>query len=414
MTWMLLALLFSPPILINSYITSFIIVSSVAFVCLAKSKILKPQFDSQLFLIWFPFLIVGAFVPFYYGDSTGIWDLRYFLLPITLIFFFLGFYSYYQQLSIVNLYTRVCQIFVFFLFINSLLSLWWIFDRSSIGFLDVYNKFHESGYGVSNYWRYIGLYGNPNFDAAMFGYGLLFLIALGLSKLSKWWMIPLAVLIVMGLFSTLSRSVIAALIMVPIINSLIQLPKILVGLSVRNILLGFLILIIASMIALITYSVLVEVKFTFFLDNISRLSRVFDYFSNERFKLVLFYIDYFSNNTLSFVLGNFAYKPEMSLYSSGFTDNDYLYLVLKYGLVGVSLIVWLQVYSYVIGARLDEQKTDSVSSSIGKYLKYSSIFSLVVAMASVPFSNPKIFFVQMVFYMVGIILYKKNIRMRNE
>ena len=40
--------------------------------------------------------------------------------------------------------------------------------------------------------------------------------------------------------------------------------------------------------------------------------------------LFLFYIDYFSNNTLSFVLGSFAYKPEISLYSSGFIDNDYL------------------------------------------------------------------------------------------
>ena len=72
MTWMLLALLFSPPILINSYISFHYCELCCFRMFLAKSKILKPQFDSQLFNMVSIFDCRGILSLFYYSDSTAI------------------------------------------------------------------------------------------------------------------------------------------------------------------------------------------------------------------------------------------------------------------------------------------------------------------------------------------------------
>ncbi len=408
-TWFLVALLFSPPLIVNSYITSSLIVmvASFAFIVKSKNLILPPQL--QILLAWFPFLVVGAFVPMYYGDPTEIWNLRYFLFPLTSLSLIAGVYSLYLGSDIRSILESTFKIFIFFLLFDSLLAVWWILDRSSLGFLSIYNTFSSAGFDATNYWRYIGIYGNPNFDAVMFGYGLLLTVSFLMAGKKNRWLLILIPSLIFGLFATLSRSVMASLILVPIILfflSIHKLPKIL---KIRNLLfLGLVMLLIFTGLFVI-YLFFLQIEWNFLFHNIDRLGQVVAYFENERFKLLIFYLNYFYDNVLSLVFGNFSYRPDLAKYADGFTDNDYLYMVLKYGVIGALLMIWIQINCYSIGCKLERFAHDRLAISVGKYLRYSAIFTLIVALASVPFSNPKIFYVQLSFYILGMIFYKKLI-----
>ena len=404
---MLTAQLFVPPVIVNSYITSSSIALILSLLFFIRSKKIIIPFEVQIFLIWFPFLCIGAFVPMYYGDAVDIWNLRYFIFPLTILVLFVGFYSFYSQKDIIIICKKIFNIFTTFLFLNALLSVWWIIDRSSLGFLNVYNTFGASGFDATNYWRFIGFFGNPNFDAILFGYGFLFCVSLLSSGYKSKWIQILMPILIVGLFATLSRSVIAALLMVPVLLFIFSLPTIAANINIKQIklLIKFVVIFLIAIIA--TYFILIFLEWNILFDNIFRLTKVFSYFENERFQLVIYYFNYFSNNLFSFIFGNFAYRPDILIYASGFTDNDYLYMVLKYGIVGAVLIIWVQMNSFYIGRYLQKNGEVSLVVSLGKYLQYSAIFSLVVAIASVPFSNPKIFFSQIVFYLTGLIFYKR-------
>jgi len=165
---LLFLIFFMPPIIINSYITTFLlfIVTIVSYLIVKNNIVYK--INCLIILIFLlSFLTVFNTIFSYYFSS--LWNFRDIVRPFLLFLVYLFIMNY--NIKEESFLKKIKVFFLFFIFIEGILSLLYIYDRNLISFLNIYNNFNDIR--VEKYWRFIGLFGNPNFDGMILGYGVL-------------------------------------------------------------------------------------------------------------------------------------------------------------------------------------------------------------------------------------------------
>lgn len=398
---LLLACFFvAPPFLISGYVTSISLIIFATFSLLVTTaitgKITVPS-DFYIYILFLAGCILSTLNSL--PDIRNIWELRDSIRVYLSVIFFLAFYSSFKETSeenVTSLLRNILFLMAAYVSIEGLFACMWLLDRSSISFLSMYNEFASRGFTYINYWRYIGLQGNPNFTGLISGTCLIFLWnfkwvfkrRLYLKRLYY----PVLLLGLATLILSSSRTVFVAL-----LGSYIIIKFIGAKYSSRERwqLIGL------TSFFIIFLAVILNTVDSYF---IQRISTVLNYSENDRVQVLFTFLEFYSNNLEVPLLGTFSSDLPLD-----YLDNDYLFIITKFGLLGIIFILTLTIRVAYIGFVLWKRDVSS-NKAFGKSLMQLSIFYLIAAIGGVPYSNPETFFIFIIVHIIGTLFLEKIIK----
>jgi hypothetical protein len=243
------------------------------------------------------------------------YHMREFIIPLTMVLLFFLFFQENLGYSIISERVRgVGEIIIFFALFQSIFGVLFLLDRQYGNFFGVF-RMHDFG---SNYWRFVGFWGNPNFTSFSILLGMFFLL---LSDHSKSIKIIFLTFILLGLFSTGSRTGFIIAILLFVVYFFLNKSRSYV-----------------FFIFVFCIFVLNSLNIDFDSAYYGRIKSMFDYFNNDRPSLAIEWISYLSYNIFEFLFGLFRVTE------SNYFDNDFLFFWCKFGLNGfISIILLLSI-----------------------------------------------------------------------
>jgi hypothetical protein len=243
-------------------------------------------------------------------------------------------------------------------------------------FVPIGDEVFKNGYG-----RYTGLYGQPNFNAIGVVFALIYIAANnGRSNLIKYMAYMLGLI---AIFVSSSRTVYAGIAALMFFYGLTALLQMIKKLAMKKTHLGV-ILTTMLLLPLLVYKFGGSSNLNYFF---YRLSLTFDYVDNERFNIFLEIINYLKLNPGILIFGKLG---DINANGYDFTDNDYLLIILKHGVIKlIFLLCALCVVCVKLMMHYNQRERKELRVN-PYFIVCTLIFCAVVSMGSSVISTPQL------------------------
>lgn len=278
-----------------------------------------------------------------------------------------------------------------FVILSGVLALLWFVNRESVSFLDYFSLSDRGASDAftikSGYWRFTGLIGQPNFNAIATGIFVLYLLCCKTINIPLLRNTAILFSLPVFLFSS-SRSLFAGILVYLLINLIIKTGNLLRTVSRNQ---NFFI----SKNGVVLFMILVSSVYVIsvFSNDINyqlwRLSTSLNYVEDARFKIALYFLNFLAENPVNLMFGVYGDVNNYARYS--FTDNEYLSLILKYGLLFFLLVAGCVISLYVRASKIEKYAQDPVIKNLANFVKRYFEFASIISFGSPIFTIPQLF-----------------------